>query len=898
MTSTISLAIELSAHILRSQRTLPRPLPVTLLVLVLCMILGGCPETDISNDLLNIAAGNVVLSNDIENAGENEGNESPDWRSDVLFALESDTDPNGLTAVARIYSVSGESLPDAICEWSFDEAAYSGPMETHKQVRHTFRQSGRYLVRLSLTVAGLTAPIGCSSKNQGVITVDPIISGVVYDNDGNPLAGVRLQLDDADLTVTTDPDGGYSIQIPYESSGVIRPELDGFEFAPEAWTFSATRSDLNDLSFMGTPRTIVTRGLAAIPQSLSLLEDASVSITLSAEHSNPEQLLFGVSSLPAHGELQAGGNLIVEDDLPYTVPGAEPVLVYMPDNNYAGVDAFVFSVRDTQTGLRTEETVALQVRPVNDPPIFKIPSLIYANAGMTAEVLLYGAAPGGGADEVSQSVAFSAHSADQTVLPDNAIILNDDRLEFTPIAVGGPVVITVTAHDNGGAADGGVDQTVRTVELTVVSGPLVSGDVSPFDLAGAAAPLGKIQLQFTGAGDWEGVDFQVSTDLDGSYAVETPHGWTGSVSAADPGGCLLSPAIRCYDVPITAPVGGQDFSAWLPAIGIPFPEFGIFETHYAYVDATYDFGDGPAAYPDAGDGPYTHYIDNTHPDANDSANPFGTPDRPRLTIPSNWIPAGSVLEIHGGPYTPGWRVPLLSAGTAEAPVFVRGVGEPAPLLSPRLAMYGSYMIVENVRSNRATIVSTNDYGDVHHVALRHSELVGSTDDSGFCIANWGDDETVSNVLIWDVALHDMGDIDADFDQDFHGVTINSNVSRAWLLDCSISRCSGSGLQVNAGSLAKQAGTHHIYAGRNLVYECRQSGLFSKQAVDVIFSQNEIHDIITTDWSVSKGLGLSIRPGKRLVPFQSRLQLRAWDLRRQRQRHGLRREHLHRRQRIL
>jgi len=726
-------------------------------------------------------------------------------------------------------------------------------------MRQTLHNHARQLVRLTLTIAVVTASIGCGITAQTVVTFRPTISGVVYDGAGDPLAGVRLRFEDADITATTDNEGAYAVEIPYEFSGAVRPELEGFDFAPDAWTFSVVRADISNLSFMARPITSVDGGPLTTPQSISLLEDSSVSITLAADHANPEFLLFEVSSLPKHGELRANGELIGEEDLPFTITGAEPVLVYSPDEDYAGGDGFVYNARDIQTELSAAENVTLLIQPVNDPPVFKIPAVQYANAGRVTEFSIYDAAPGDSVDEAGQAVVFSVHSADQTVMPDDAISLDGDRVRLVPATAGGPVTVTVTAQDDGGTAHGGVDQAARTLELTVVTGPLVSGEIRSFELAGATTPLGEITLEFTGAGDWEGVDFQAASDLSGSYAVEAPHGWTGQVSAADPSGCLLSPAARRYDTPITAPVDGQDFSAWLPAIGIPFPEFGIFETHRSYADATYDFGDGPTAYPDAGDGPYTHYIDNTHPGATDCDNPFGTPDRPRLTTPTDWIAAGSVLEIHGGPYAPGWRVPLLAAGTAEAPVFVRGAGESAPLLSPRLAMYGRYMIVEKIRADRATIVSTNDYGDVHHVVLRHAELTGSEEDGGISVANWGDNETVSTVLIWDVDIHDMGDIDADYDQDFHGVTINSDVSHAWLLDCRILRCSGSGLQVNAGSLAKQAGTHHIYAGRNQVYECRQSGLFTKQAVDVVFSQNEIRDIITTEWSKSKGLGYQYAP---------------------------------------
>ena len=72
--------------------------------------------------------------------------------------------------------------------------------------------------------------------------------------------------------------------------------------------------------------------------------------------------------------------------------------------------------------------------------------------------------------------------------------------------------------------------------------------------------------------------------------------------------------------------------AYTPPIGIPEPSFGIDEDVSMYDSATYDFGAGGVSYPDAGNGPYTHYIDNTHPSATNTSNPYGTPSTPRLDI--------------------------------------------------------------------------------------------------------------------------------------------------------------------------------------------------------------------------------------------------------------------------
>src|SRR3569833_2383562 len=89
--------------------------------------------------------------------------------------------------------------------------------------------------------------------------------------------------------------------------------------------------------------------------------------------------------------------------------------------------------------------------------------------------------------------------------------------------------------------------------------------------------------------------------------------------------------------------------AYKPPVGIPMPSFGIKESHTMYAGQKYAYSTGIAPYKNAGNGPYTHYIDNTSPNATDANNPYGTPALPRLSIPQG-TPAGRDEKEHGGPY--------------------------------------------------------------------------------------------------------------------------------------------------------------------------------------------------------------------------------------------------------
>src|SRR6185437_3582017 len=92
-------------------------------------------------------------------------------------------------------------------------------------------------------------------------------------------------------------------------------------------------------------------------------------------------------------------------------------------------------------------------------------------------------------------------------------------------------------------------------------------------------------------------------------------------------------------------------------------------------------------------------------------------------------------------------------------------------------------------------------------------------------------------VVYDNSIHDNGDVHSTFDQDDHGIHIGPRVSNTWIVDNELARNSGDGIQINAASIADQPTTHHIYVARNIAHNNKQSGMWVKQATDVIFSEN-------------------------------------------------------------
>lgn len=284
-----------------------------------------------------------------------------------------------------------------------------------------------------------------------------------------------------------------------------------------------------------------------------------------------------------------------------------------------------------------------------------------------------------------------------------------------------------------------------------------------------------------------------------------------------------------------------NFKTWEPPIGIPMPEFGIFETHYMYQDQTYDFGSGPEPYKDAGDGPYTHYVDNTHPNATDTGNPYGTKDTPKVSFPSqSTIGPGAVVEMHGGPYSFGW-FNLGISGTQTQPVFIRGASgasiDEMPLISSGdIYISGHYVIIENIKDSAGlTVRAFTADGETHHVSIRSCES-----DAGMRAVSWAEGGIAEDVVFYNNHIHHYNMIppDENFERDSVGVGIKERTNRVWIVDNHIHHNSGD--CIGAGHAAQYTATNY-YIGRNILHDTSENAIDLKEMENVIVSENIMYN---------------------------------------------------------
>lgn len=176
---------------------------------------------------------------------------------------------------------------------------------------------------------------------------------------------------------------------------------------------------------------------SAADQSVSLLADATVAITLTGTDADGDALAYTVVDAPSHGALT----------------GTAPNLVYTPDAGYRGDDAFTFTASDAAS---TSAPATVSITVTDNPPVAPDQS-VTGPANQDIQVTLTATDDEG--DALTYSVASEpAHGTLAGTAPD---------LTYTPDAdYHGPDAFTFTAND------GTFDSNVATVTIAV-------GDTAP-----------------------------------------------------------------------------------------------------------------------------------------------------------------------------------------------------------------------------------------------------------------------------------------------------------------------------------------------------------------------------------------------------------------------------------
>jgi len=254
----------------------------------------------------------------------------------------------------------------------------------------------------------------------------------------------------------------------------------------------------------------------------------------------------------------------------------------------------------------------------------------------------------------------------------------------------------------------------------------------------------------------------------------------------------------------------------------------------------------------------------------DSGRAYGTPTAPRRTIPTI-LAAGSYVEVHGT-YSKldSGSIIINPQGTATNPVWIVGIeGDEPTFTGGKVFLYGSYCYVDNIKVVHNFQIGTPTTGyQTDYIMIRNSEVTGySTGKIGGIHIAGSSANHISNVIVYNNYVHDIGDIFASTDVDDHSITCLQFVNHAWILDNTVHTGGGTGIALG-GTTVDHTYTEssYLYVGRNHVYNVLQAGVATKYSNHVIISENHVHDIIDSSWSPSKGIGFQYRPHNTWVIF--------------------------------
>src|SRR5205823_5137188 len=170
--------------------------------------------------------------------------------------------------------------------------------------------------------------------------------------------------------------------------------------------------------------------------------------------------------------------------------GTAPNLVYTPTAEYNGQDSFTFTVTDkgdpdtcgpvvanvcTAALTSPAATVSITVVPVNDVPSFTKGADQTVLEDVTAQTVPAWATAisAGPANEASQTLNFLVSNNNNPLFLVQPAVAPNGTLTYTPAPnVNGTATITVSLHDSGGIADGGVDTSdpqTFTIAVTAVN---------------------------------------------------------------------------------------------------------------------------------------------------------------------------------------------------------------------------------------------------------------------------------------------------------------------------------------------------------------------------------------------------------------------------------------------
>lgn len=266
-----------------------------------------------------------------------------------------------------------------------------------------------------------------------------------------------------------------------------------------------------------------------------------------------------------------------------------------------------------------------------------------------------------------------------------------------------------------------------------------------------------------------------------------------------------------------------------------------------------------------------YYIDSSDPNATNSKNTYGTPDKPRKSIPEITYEAGSYIEIHGGPYNGGGQITFRANGTPDKPVWFRGISQDQrAIITGETIVKGQYVILENLEFIKQKLgFRLKDDSYLHHAVIRNSKFSSdgnvASNSSAVIAVKGSREKRFHDLIIYNNEVHSYGKsfietdpaLGATTENDFHGIKVSTNVDRAWVLKNNIYNLGGDSIQIGNASVQDVDRAKGVYIADNDFYENLENGVDVKAADEVLIIANRIWGYLRHKNNSSTGAGIII-----------------------------------------
>lgn len=271
------------------------------------------------------------------------------------------------------------------------------------------------------------------------------------------------------------------------------------------------------------------------------------------------------------------------------------------------------------------------------------------------------------------------------------------------------------------------------------------------------------------------------------------------------------------------------FGAWDAPIGIPDPTFPS-DLDVARPSLPDPWNENTAGF---------YYIKNGGTNAGN-----GYPADPKDSIPTGSLSAGDVVVIEVGTEYPDNET-VSDDGTSESPIWIMSSSDGTKAdCTGAWSITGDYIIIDDIEQDTGASEGSFNVSGGNYVMLRDVAVTFTHDTSNG--AGIGISGGASYVVIYSCEIGPLGDwtrSNPASDMDQHGVKVSGSADHIWIVDNAFEQVMGDGVQVGDGAPTNTPeDILYIYIGRNTAYQMCQSGFWTKNATDVIMSENTVHTI--------------------------------------------------------